>query len=122
MFTPGSTVLANVKAGQIKALAAIGQRRMAALPDVPTFAEEGIAGYESAFWFGLNAPAATPAPIIARLNQEMVRVLALPEVRAQLLAQGIEPVSSSSESFGAFIRQDVEKWARVVKASGVRAE
>jgi tripartite-type tricarboxylate transporter receptor subunit TctC len=122
MFTPGSTVLANVKAGQIKALAAVGQRRMAALPDVPTFAEEGIAGYEAAFWFGLNAPAATPAPIIARLNQEMVRVLALPDVRAQLLPHGIEPVSSSSESFGAFIRQDMEKWARVVKASGVRAE
>lgn len=122
MFTPGSTVLANVKAGQINALAAVGQRRMAALPDVPTFAEEGIAGYEAAFWFGLNAPAATPAPIIARLNQEMVRVLALPDVRSQLLPHGIEPVSSSSESFGAFIRQDMEKWARVVKASGVRAE
>jgi tripartite-type tricarboxylate transporter receptor subunit TctC len=122
MFTPGSTVLANVQAGQVKALAAIGQHRLAALPDVATFAEQGVAGYESAFWFGLNAPAATPAAIIGRLNHEVVQALALADVRAELLTQGIEPVSSSSESFGAFIRRDVEKWARVVTASGVRAE
>ncbi len=122
MFTPGSTVLANVKAGQIRALAAIGQRRMPALPDVPTFAEQGIAGYEAAFWFGLNAPAGTPAPVISRLNREMVRVLAMADVRDQLLAQGIEPVSSSTERFGQFMREDVEKWARVVKAAGVRAQ
>ena len=122
MFTPASTVLPHVRAGKLKALAAIGQARVSALPDTPTFAEAGIAGYESAFWFGLNAPAGTPKAIVERLNKETVRVLALPEVRAQLIAQSIEPASSTSERFGEFLRQDIAKWARVVKAAGVKPE
>jgi tripartite-type tricarboxylate transporter receptor subunit TctC len=122
MFTPASTVIPNVQAGQIKAMAAIGQKRLAALPDVATFTELGIAGYEAAFWFGLNAPAATPKEIIERLNKEIVRVLALPDVREKLMAQSIEPVSSTSAGFGDFLRQDLEKWARVVKAAGVKAQ
>jgi tripartite-type tricarboxylate transporter receptor subunit TctC len=122
MFTPASTVIPNVQAGQIKAMAAIGQKRLAALPEVATFTELGIAGYEAAFWFGLNAPAATPKEIIERLNKEIVRVLALPDVREKLMAQSIEPVSSTSAGFGDFLRQDLEKWARVVKAAGVKAQ
>jgi tripartite-type tricarboxylate transporter receptor subunit TctC len=122
MFTPAPTVMEFVKSGKLKALATIGTKRFREFPDVPTFAEAGIAGYEAAFWFGLNAPAATPKAIIQRLNKEMVRVLALPEIKAQLIAQNIEPVSSSSESFGAFIRRDMDKWARVVKAAGVKLE
>jgi tripartite-type tricarboxylate transporter receptor subunit TctC len=89
---------------------------------VPTFSESGIPGYEAAFWFGLNAPAATPKAIIDKLNKEVVRVLALPDVRAQFLAQSIEPVSSPSEAFGTFIRQDIEKWTGVVKSAGVKPD
>jgi tripartite-type tricarboxylate transporter receptor subunit TctC len=122
MFTPASTVMPFVKSGKLKALAALGRERNSELPGVPTFAEAGIAGYEAAFWFGLNAPAATPKPIIERLNKEMVRVLALPDIKAQLRAQNIEPVSSSSESFGAFIRQDIEKWSRVVRVAGIKGD
>jgi tripartite-type tricarboxylate transporter receptor subunit TctC len=122
MFTPASTVMAHVKAGTIKALAAMGQKRIADLPDVPTFAESGFEGYEAAFWFGLTAPAATPRPIIERLNREVARVLALPDVREKMMTQAIEPVSSSSAAFDDFVRRDIEKWARVVKAAGLKQE
>jgi tripartite-type tricarboxylate transporter receptor subunit TctC len=122
MFTPASTVIAHVKAGTIKAIAAMGQKRITNLPDVPTFAESGFEGYESAFWFGLTAPAATPKPIIERLNREIVRVLKLPDVREKMMAQAIEPVSSSITAFDDFVRRDIEKWARVVKAAGLKPE
>jgi tripartite-type tricarboxylate transporter receptor subunit TctC len=122
MFTPAPTVIQFVKSGKLKAVAALGKQRLRDLPDVPTFSESGIPGYEAAFWFGLNAPAATPKAIIDKLNKEVVRVLALPDVRAQLLAQSIEPVSSSSEAFGTFIRQDIEKWTGVVKSAGVKPD
>jgi tripartite-type tricarboxylate transporter receptor subunit TctC len=122
MFTPAPTVMEFVKAGKLKPLAAIGQKRLRELPQVPTFAEAGIAGYEAGFWFGLNAPAATPKPIIERLNKEMVRILALPDVKAQLIAQNIEPLSSSVEGFRAFIRRDMDKWARVAKTADLKLD
>lgn len=121
MFTPSPTVLEHVKSGALRALGVIGRQRMSELPDVPTFTELGIAGTESAFWFGLSAPAATPKPIIERLNKEIVNAVAVPDVVTQLKAAGIDPVSSSVESFGAFIRRDLDKWAQVVKAAGVKA-
>jgi tripartite-type tricarboxylate transporter receptor subunit TctC len=122
MFTPASTVIEHVKAGTIRALAAMGQKRMPQLPDVPTFAEAGFEGYEAGFWFGLNAPAATPKDIIERLNKEIVRVLDLPDVREKMLTQTIVPVSSTSAEFGAFLQRDLDKWGRVVAASGVKNE
>jgi tripartite-type tricarboxylate transporter receptor subunit TctC len=122
MFSPAGTVMPHVKSGELKALAIIGRQRMAALPEVPTFNELNIPGLESAFWFGLHAPGATPAALIERLNKEVVRLLDLPEVRKQLVTQTIFPVSSTSEQFDAFIRQDVAKWARVIQAAGVKVE
>jgi tripartite-type tricarboxylate transporter receptor subunit TctC len=122
MFTPASTVMAHVKAGTIKALAAMGQKRIKELPDLPTFAEAGIEGYEAGFWFGFNAPAKTPRPIIDRLNKELVKVLAMPDVQEKMRAQSIEPVSSTPEALADFHRRDVEKWGRVVKAAGVKQE
>jgi tripartite-type tricarboxylate transporter receptor subunit TctC len=122
MFTPAPTVMQHVKSGKLKAVAALGKQRMRDLPDVPTFTESGIPGYEAAFWFGLNAPSGTPKPIIDRLNREVVRVLALPDVKAQFLAQNIEPVSSSSEAFASFVRQDIEKWTQVVKTAGIKLD
>jgi len=120
LFTPASTVIPHIKAGTLRALAAIGRQRIAVLPDVPTMAEAGVGGFESALWFGLNAPAATPKHIVERLNREAVRALALPEVKEQLAKQSIEPMPGTSEQFGAFIRQDMEKWARVVKTAGIK--
>jgi len=122
LFSPASTVIPHVKAGSLKALGVIGQSRIAALPAVPTFAEQGIAGFESGLWFGMNAPAGTPRPIIERLNQEIIRVLALPEVRSQLAGQGVVVATGSSEKFGALIAAETEKWTRVVRSAGVKPE
>jgi tripartite-type tricarboxylate transporter receptor subunit TctC len=119
LFTPASTVVPHVQAGRLKALATIGRQRLAALPEVPTFAEAGITGFESALWFGLNAPAGTPRAIIERLNREAHRALALPEVKKILVSSSIEPIPGTPENFGAFIHGDIERWARVVKAGGI---
>ena len=111
-----------MRAAKARALGVIGRRRLAALPDVPTLAESGVAGFEASLWFGLNVPAGTPANIVQRLNRETVRVLALQEVKDQLAAQSIEPAPGTSEQFAALIRQETEKWARVVKTAGVKIE
>lgn len=122
MFSPASTVIPHVKAGTLRAVGAIGPQRSAALPEVPTFAESGVAGFEAGLWFGMMAPAGTPPAVIERLHQSVMRALALPEVKAQLAGQGIEIATMNGEQFGAFIRQDIEKWTRVVKAAGIKAE
>jgi len=121
-FTPASTVVSQVRAGKLKALASVGRRRLGALPEVPTLAESGIDGFESSLWFGLNAPAATPREVIERLNQEVVRVLATTEVKTQFAAQSIDALPGTSEQFGALIRQDTEKWAKVVKSADVKID
>jgi tripartite-type tricarboxylate transporter receptor subunit TctC len=122
MFSPASTVVPQVKAGKLHAIAVVGHSRIAALPDVPTFEQAGIKGFDSGLWFGLNAPGATPAAVLARLNRDAVRVLGRPDIRAQLQAQSIEPAPSSMQDFAAFIAKDAEKWARVVSAANIRAE
>jgi tripartite-type tricarboxylate transporter receptor subunit TctC len=122
MFTPAGTVVPHIRSGKLRALAIIGRERMAAVPDAPTFNELGIPGLEAAFWFGLNATGGTPAPILQRLNKDVVELLDSPDVREQLVRQTIFPVSSSSEQFGAFVRDDIAKWARVIKAAGITAE
>ena len=122
LFTPASTVVPLVRAGKLKALGVIGQRRLAALPEVPTITEAGVAGFESALWFGLNAPAGTSRATIDRLNREAVRALGMPEIRAQLLSQSIETAAGSPEQFGELIRADTAKWGRVVNAAGIKAD
>ena len=122
LFSPASTVVAHVKAGTMRALGAIGRQRIVVLPDVPTLAEAGVAGFEASLWFGLNAPAGTPRTVIDRLNREAARVLSLPEVRAQFAGQTIEVATGSSDQFTLLIRQETEKWARVVQAAGVKIQ
>jgi len=122
LFSPASTVIPHVKAGTLKALGVIGQRRIAALPMVPTFAEGGIAGFEAGLWFGLNAPAGTPRAVVDRLNSELARALEQAEVKAQLAGQGIEVAPGSSGQFAALIAAETDKWARVVKGAGLKAE
>jgi tripartite-type tricarboxylate transporter receptor subunit TctC len=116
------SVLQHVKAGKVRALAVTGEQRLAALPDVPTLAEAGIKGYESTGWFGVVAPVATPAPIVARLESELRAVLVDPEVVAGARAAGVELSPTTSAEFGRFIGSETTKWADVIRRSGTKLE
>jgi len=114
--------LPHAQAGRLRALATTGAKRPLAAPDLPTMMESGVPGYEATNWFGTAVPAKTPPAIVAKLNQEIARVLHLPDVRERLLAQGMEPVSNTPEEFSTYVRSEMTKWAKVVKASGAKAE
>ncbi len=114
--------LPHIKAGKLLALAVTGTQRQPTVPDVPTMAEAGVPGYESTGWFGLVAPAGTPASIVARLNAEVVAALADPEIARAMRAQGVEPAPTRPEEFERFIKSETQKWAKVIKASGTKLE
>jgi tripartite-type tricarboxylate transporter receptor subunit TctC len=116
------TALPHIKSGRLRALAVTSAKRSEALPEVPTIAESGLPGYDSVQWYGVLAPAGTPREIVARLHVEIARALRAPDVRERLAADGAEPVGSSPEEFAAFIKSEIEKWARVASAAGIRAE
>jgi len=116
------TAVPHVKAGKLRALAATGMKRWRDLPDTPTMGELGYAGYETYNWFGLLVPAGTPAAVIAQLNRETVASMKEPAMQAWMQSRGAEAVSSSPEEFAAYIRKDLEKWTRVVKAVGLTPE
>jgi len=122
MFSPSSTVLPHVKTGRLRALAVTTAARLPSLPELPTVAESGLKGYETITWFGFVAPAKTPQAIVARLNAEIVKVLALPDVRNQFAIQGIEVIGGTPEQFASYIRDEIAKWARAIKLSGAKAE
>jgi tripartite-type tricarboxylate transporter receptor subunit TctC len=121
-FAPASVVVPHIKAGRLKALATIGGKRLDALPDVPTIAELGIKGFDAALWIGLSAPAGTPPRIIERLNRETQRVIGLPEMKAQFAAQSLNALPGTSEHYDRLIRQDIEKWAKVVRSANIRID
>jgi len=122
MFGIGSAVMPEVKNGRLRALAATTLVRLPALPELPTVSESGLRGFEAVTWFGFVAPAGTPRDIVLKLNAEITRVAALPEVRQQLAAQSIDALNGTPEQFSAYIRDEIAKWAKVVKTSGARAE
>jgi len=122
LFTPASTVMAHVKAGTLKAFGLIGRQRLAALPDVPSFAETGIADFESALWFGLNAPAGTPIDIVERLGKDLTTVLARPDVRAQLSAQSFNTLPGGVAPFADLLSKETGKWSRIVKAANIKPD
>jgi tripartite-type tricarboxylate transporter receptor subunit TctC len=112
----------HVKGGKLRALAVTNARRSASFPEVPTMMEAGVPGYDVAQWFGLLAPAKTPAPVVAKLNAEVVRVLNHPEVKGRLTADGGEVVGDSPEQFGPFLKAEIARWSGVVKQIGLRIE
>jgi tripartite-type tricarboxylate transporter receptor subunit TctC len=122
MFLPVHVAMAQVKGGRLVALAAAGDKRSTLAPDVPTLAELGYKGVEADLWYGMLAPAGTPADIVAKVNADMRKVLALPEVKSALGAQGMEIAPSSPEDMGALMRRDAARWASVVKQAGIKAE
>ena len=121
-FAPATPVMGQIKAGKLKALAVIGRGRMPALPDVPTLAEAGVNGFSSALWFGLNAPAGTPADVVDKLSAQLRRVLESPDIKAQFAAQSILILGDGPAKFGEQIARENAQWARIVKAADIKGE
>lgn len=117
MFDAITVMAKQAEAGKVRAIASSGRARSAILPDVPTVSEAGVPGYEAVIWLGIMAPAGTPKPIADRLNAEIQRVVSQPDVKADWAKQGAVPMQMSADEFGKFLAQDIEKWAKVVKAA-----
>jgi len=117
---PGS--VAQLKAGRIRALLTGGTRRSPQLPDVPTGAEAGLPGFETTAWHAVVVPAGTPRPIVAKLQQTLATTLQQPELRERLAAEDVEPIASSPEELGRFMRSESAKWGKIVKAAGIEPE
>jgi len=122
MFDAITTMAANARAGRVKALASSGKTRSPVTPDVPTLSEAGVLGYEATIWLGLMAPAATPRPILEKLNVEINKVVSAPEVKQAWAKQGAVPMGMALEQFDKFLREDIVKWANVVKLSGAKVD
>ena len=115
-------VLPQVRAGRLRALGVTSAARVPSVPDIPTIAEAGVPGYESLQWYGLLAPAGTSRDIVARVNKEAVAVLRTPDVVARLAGDGGVVVAGTPEEFGAYLRAETDKWAKVAKAAGIKPE
>ena len=122
MFSGMSSVMPHIKAGKLRPLAVTGAQRSPATPEVPTIAEAGYPGFEASAWYSVMAPAGTPKTVVTRLNGEILRALKIPEVKERLENVGFELVGSSPDECGTYIRNEIVKWAKVVKASGIKAE
>jgi tripartite-type tricarboxylate transporter receptor subunit TctC len=122
MVSGMSSVMPHIRGGKLRPLAVTGAQRSPAVPEVPTIAEAGYPGFEASAWYSVMAPAGTPKPVVARLNGEILRALKMPEVKDRLENVGFEIVGSSPEQCGTYIRNEIVKWAKVVKASGIKAE
>lgn len=122
MFQILPTALPQIQANKIRALAVSSAKRSSILPDLPTVAESGLPGFDIVAWFGIMAPAGTPKEIITKLNTEIVKILQMPDVKERLLKLGIEPISSTPENFATYVREEIAKWGKLVKESGVQPQ
>jgi tripartite-type tricarboxylate transporter receptor subunit TctC len=120
LFVGVPSLIPHLQSGRLRAIGIGSMKRFSAIPDVPTFNESGLPGYESTNWFGLMAPAKTPKEIIARLNTESAKILSSADVRERFINDGLEPKGGSPEAFGKFISAEIQKYARVVKAVGLK--
>jgi len=111
-----------MNSGKLRALAVTGKQRSPGVPNLPTVAEAGVPGYDVGAWFGIVVPKGTPRPIVMKLNDEIVRITRTQEAREQFTAQGAEAVGSTPEDFARHLRIEIDKWAKVAKAAGMRVD
>jgi tripartite-type tricarboxylate transporter receptor subunit TctC len=116
------TAMTHIKAQRVRPLAVTTEKRAQSVPQIPTVSEAALPGYEATQWFGVLAPAGTPRPIIERLHKDITANLRLPEVKQRLADQGAEIVGSSPSQFAAYLRTETQKWAKVVKAAGIKPD
>jgi len=122
MFATTSTSLQHIRSGKLRALAVTTAKRSALVPELPTMIEAGMPGFEVNNWYGLVAPAKVPADIIATLNRQVRVALESPEVKDSMVKQGLDPAGGTPEEFGAYIKSELAKWAKVIRASGATAQ
>ena len=122
IFATAASSIGHIKAGKIRALAVTTAKRSALVPDLPTVAESGLPGFEANNWNGFFVPAKTPRPIINRLNKELTAVLAQPDIKETLFNQGLDAAPSTPEDFGAYLKSEMAKWAKVIKAAGIKPQ
>jgi tripartite-type tricarboxylate transporter receptor subunit TctC len=122
MFDAVTAMKGNIDAGQVRALGTTGEQRSTVLPDVPTVSEAGVPGYEATIWLGIMAPKGTPPEIVDRLNAEIARIIAKPAIREAWAKQGAVPLTMSPAAFDAFLRRDIDKWAKVIQQAGIKVQ
>jgi tripartite-type tricarboxylate transporter receptor subunit TctC len=122
MFTGVASALSFIKAGRLRPISINGPRRSPALPTTPTAGESGLPGFEADFWIGLFAPAGVPRPLITRLNTEVNRILTADGMRERLSELGVDAVPGTPEQFGELLARDIDRWAKAVKAAGLKGE
>jgi tripartite-type tricarboxylate transporter receptor subunit TctC len=122
MFLPAINAGPHIAAGKLRALAVTSRERLAAFPDLPTVAESGLPGYESSQWYGLLAPAGTPREILDFLNAQTAKVMRAPAMQARMTHDGLVGIGSTREEFAAHLKTELEKWARVIRASGASVD
>lgn len=122
MFAALPSVASRLSSGELKALAVASPRRLSTMPDLPTVAEAGVAGHEVVVWHGILAPAGTPRVVVAKLNAELARILAMPDVRKRMQSMGFEPAGGTPDDFAALIKTDMTKWPALVELSGAKSK
>ena len=121
-FDTPITSIPHIKSGKLKAIAITGKTRLAALPQVPTFAEAGLPNYDFQLWMGVLAPAGTPKEIVNKLNTEIAKILTMPDMKEKLVSQGLEPFVSTPDQFAALIKSDMTKFGQVIKTANIKLE
>jgi tripartite-type tricarboxylate transporter receptor subunit TctC len=122
MFDAVTTMAEQARAGKVRAIATSGRQRSAVLPDVPTLAEAGLPGYEATIWLGLMAPKGTPPAIVQQLNEAVSKIVSQPEVNQLWTKQGAVAMKMNPQEFDKYMREDIEKWARVIKSAGIKVD
>ena len=122
MLDTAASAMSHVRAGRLRALAISASKRSAEYPDLPTFAEAGLPGYDTNAWYSMHAPAGTPAEIVRRLNAELIAILKEPEIVNRFRQLSTDPVGNSPDEFAGFVKRELDKYARVIKAAGIKLD